>query len=290
MAPPSSGGVALLQMLGVLEKTDLAALGQGSSDHLHLLAETMKHVYADRAHHLGDPDFVEVPVDRLLSPERIDAIARDFWPSRTFPPEHYGPLVAPATDAGTQHISAVDAAGGACALTTTINNPFGSGVVVDELGVVLNDEMDDFSAAPGVPNAFGLVSSTANEIAPGKRPLSSMTPTLVLDADGRVVMVVGGSGGPQIISATLQVLTGILDFGLDAQEAVSAPRVHHQWLPDVLVVEDGVPLDVVRALEARGHVVRQGEHYSSVQVAHRLPDGTWEGGADPRKGGWPASP
>jgi gamma-glutamyltranspeptidase/glutathione hydrolase len=117
-----------------------------------------------------------------------------------------------------------------------------------------------------------------------------MTPTLVLDADGRVVMVVGGSGGPQIISATLQVLTGILDFGLDAQEAVSAPRVHHQWLPDVLVVEDGVPLDVVRALEARGHVVRQGEHYSSVQVAHRLPDGTWEGGADPRKGGWPASP
>lgn len=289
MPPPSSGGVALLQLLGVLEGYDLRALGRGSADYVHLLAEAMKHAYSDRAHHLGDPDFVEVPLERLLSAERIDGIQAAIRPTRAFAPDHYGPLLAPPADAGTAHVSAVDAEGGAAALTTTINNPFGSGVVVDALGIVLNDQMDDFAAAPGVPNAFGLVGAAANEITPGKRPLSSMTPTIVLDADGRVVVVIGASGGSQIISSTLQVLVAVLDFGLDPQEAVTVPRMHHQWVPDVLVVEPGHGPEVVRELEARGHHVTQEEHFSAVQVLVRQPDGSWAGGADPRKGGWPAA-
>jgi gamma-glutamyltranspeptidase/glutathione hydrolase len=289
MAPPSSGGVALLEALGVLDGYDLAALGHNSSDTLHLLAETFQHVYADRAHHLGDPAFVEVPVERLLSAGRRDEIRRAIWPLRTFPTESYGTRIAPPKDAGTQHISAVDADGGAVALTTTINNAFGSGVVVPGLGVVLNDEMDDFSVSPGTPNAYGLVGSEANAIAAGKRPLSSMTPTVVLDADGAVVMVVGASGGPTIISSTLQVLLDVLVFGLDAQEAVSAPRIHHQWLPAKLSVEPGIPDDVLRSLRARGHDVVVQEAYSAVQVIVRVGDG-FEGGADPRKGGWPARP
>lgn len=287
MAPPSSGGVALLEALRVLDGYDLAALGHNSSETLHLLAEVFQHVYADRAHHLGDPAFVEVPVERLLSDERRDEIRRAIYPTRTFPVEHYGSRIAPPVDAGTQHISAVDAEGGAVALTTTINNAFGSGVVVD--GVVLNDEMDDFSVAPGTPNAYGLVGTEANAIAAGKRPLSSMTPTVVLDRDGEVVLVVGASGGPTIISSTLQVLLDVLVFGLDAQEAVSAPRIHHQWLPARLSVEPGIPDDVVRSLRARGHEVVVQDAFSAVQVAVRVPGG-WEGGADPRKGGWPATP
>ncbi len=289
MAPPSSGGVALLQMLAVLDGFELEALGHNSSEHLHLLAEVMKHVYADRAHFLGDPDFVEVPTARLLAEERRDAIRRAFWPGRTFEPEHYGSRIAPPRDAGTQHISVVDARGGAVALTTTINTSFGAGVVVPELGVVLNDEMDDFSAAPGVPNAYGLVGNEANAIAPGKRPLSSMTPTIVLDEQGQVELVVGASGGSTIISATTQVLLDVLVWDMDPQEAVAAPRMHHQWIPDILRVEPGIPADVIRNLEARGHVVEVGEAISSVQVVARRA-GALEGGADPRKGGWPAAP
>jgi gamma-glutamyltranspeptidase/glutathione hydrolase len=285
MAPPSSGGVALLEALRVLDGWDLEALGHNSADTLHVLAETFQHVYADRAHHLGDPAFVEVPVARLLSDERRDEIRRAIYPSRTFPTAHYGSLIAPPSDAGTQHISVVDAEGGAAALTTTINNAFGSGVVVG--GLILNDEMDDFAVAPGVPNAFGLVGNEANAVAPGKRPLSSMTPTVVLDAEGRVVMVVGASGGPTIISATVQVLLDVLVFHLDAQEAVSAPRIHHQWVPAKLSVEPGIPDDVVRSLRARGHDVVVQDAFSSVQVVVRAGD-AWEGGADPRKGGWPA--
>jgi gamma-glutamyltranspeptidase/glutathione hydrolase len=154
-------------------------------------------------------------------------------------------------------------------------------------GLILNDEMDDFAVAPGVPNAFGLVGNEANAVAPGKRPLSSMTPTVVLDAEGRVVMVVGASGGPTIISATVQVLLDVLVFHLDAQEAVSAPRIHHQWVPAKLSVEPGIPDDVVRSLRARGHDVVVQDAFSSVQVVVRAGD-AWEGGADPRKGGWPA--
>ncbi len=289
MPPPSSGGVALLQLLSVLEGWDLEALGHNSSDYVHLLAEAMKHVFADRARHLGDPDHVSVPVKRLLSEDRISEIRRKIWPSRTFGPDYYGERLAPPKDAGTQHISVLDREGLGVALTTTINTSFGSGVVVPELGILLNNEMDDFAAAPGVPNAFGLVGGEANAVAPGKRPLSSMTPTVVLDEEGDVVLVVGASGGSTIISATLQVVIAVLDFGLDPQEAVAAPRMHHQWLPDVLWLEPGYQADVVRALEARGHETTVREGFSAVQAVHRS-GGQLLGGADPRKGGWPAGP
>ncbi len=289
MPPPSSGGVVLAQALGVLEGYDLASLGAGSSDALHLVAEALKHGFADRAHHLGDPAFVDVDVARLTSEARIGEVRRKIWPGRTFPPEHYGPPISPPRDAGTQHISVVDAAGLGVALTTTINTSFGSGVVPASLGLPLNNEMDDFATAPGVPNAFGLVGAEANAIAPGKRPLSSMTPTVVLDRDGRVVMVIGASGGSTIISATLQVYLNVVVFGMDPQEAVSAPRIHHQWMPDTLFVEPDVPADVVRNLEARGHTVDLRRAFSSVQVVVVGPDGVASAASDPRKGGLPAA-
>ncbi len=288
MPPPSSGGVVLGQALQVLEGYDLAALGHNSSDYLHLLTEVMKHGYADRAHHLGDPDFVQVPVDRLLSDARRDTIRKKIWPGRTFDPDHYGPLIAPPTDGGTQHISVIDEGGMAVALTTTINTSFGSGLVAKEAGIVLNNEMDDFAAAPGVPNTFGLVGNEANAVEPGKRPLSSMTPTVVLDGDGEVVMAIGASGGSFIISSVLQTFLNIVEFDMDPQQAVSVARVHHQWQPDQLFVEGEIPRDVRQALESRGHTLKDIGRFSSVQVVYQPDDGLLQGGADPSKGGWPA--
>lgn len=292
--PPSSGGVILLQMLAVLESFDptLAqdppVLGLGSSEYIHLLTEIMKHSYADRAHHLGDPGFVDVPVERLLSPARIAEIRGKVAMDRTHPPDFYGSPIAPPVDAGTQHIAALDARGGAAGITTTINTSFGSGVIVPSLGIVLNNQMDDFAAVPGVPNAYGLVGSEANAIAPGKRPLSSMTPTILVDPTGKVAVSVGGSGGSFIPSAVLEVVVAMVDFGLDPQEAVALPRFHHQWMPDQLMVEPGTPADVVAALRARGHAVVIREGFSAVQAV-RLDGDTRIGGSDPRKDGRPAA-
>jgi len=288
MPPPSSGGAALLQMLAVLEGHDLEALGHNSSAHVHLLAEAMKHAYADRAEFMGDPAFVEVPVDRMLDAERIAEIQASIWPTRTFERGYYGTLSALPDDAGTQHISTMDASGMAVALTTTINTSFGSQVVDPASGILLNNEMDDFVAKPGVPNAYGLIGKESNAVAPGKKPLSSMTPTIVLDAEGEVVLAVGGSGGPFIISSTLQVLSNVLDFGMDAGDAVTVPRVHHQWVPERLFVDEGIPRDVIVSLEGRGHEVDQRHFYSCVQVIVAREHGL-EGASDPRKGGWPAS-
>lgn len=288
MPPPSSGGIALGQVLRALEGVDLEGLGHNSSAYLHVLTEAMKHAYADRAHHLGDPDVVEVPVERLLSDERIAEIRAAFDPDHTLPPEAYGPPIEAPTDAGTQHLSVVDGKGGAVALTTTINMRFGAQLVPPTVGIVLNDEMDDFSAAPGVPNAYGLVGTEANAIAPGKRPLSSMTPTVVLDPTGRVELVVGASGGSTIISGTLQTLLNVLVFGMTPEDAVAAPRIHHQWQPDVLFVEPGIPRDVVVALEARGHTVDVRPGYTAVQAILVGEQRLATGGSDPRKGGRPA--
>ncbi len=287
MPPPSSGGAVLLQALAVLEGYDLQELGHSSSDHLHLLAEVFQHAYADRAAFMGDPDFVEVPVDRMLAPERILEIQRSVWPTRTWERDHYGTPTGLPEDHGTLHISVIDAAGGAAALTTTINTSFGSQVVDEKTGVLFNNEMDDFVAKPGVPNAFGLVGKESNAVAPGKRPLSSMTPTILLDPEGRVVMAVGASGGPFIISSTLQVLSNVVDFGMDPEEAVSAPRMHHQWVPELLFLDEGVPLDVQRALQSRGHELKQMPFFSSVQVVAADEHGL-SAASDPRKGGYPA--
>lgn len=287
MPPPSSGGVVLGQVLNVLEAYDLESLGHNSSAYLHLLTEAMKHAYADRAHHLGDPGFVEVDVAGLLAGARVSEVRSKIDRTQTFETAYYGPVIAPPRDGGTQHISVVDAQGLGVALTTTINTSFGSGVVVEALGIPLNNEMDDFSAAPGVANAYGLVGNAANAIAPGKRPLSSMTPTVVLDKGGQVVFVVGASGGSTIISGTLQTFLNMAVFDMDPQAAVAAARIHHQWVPDKLFVEPEIPKDVLDNLRALGHEVDVRPGYTAVQAVRRV-DGGFEGGSDPRKGGWPA--
>ncbi len=285
MPPPSSGGVVLLQVLSVLEEKTLPPAQSAAL--YHRLAEAMKHAYADRARYMGDPDRVKIPVDRLLSLKRIAAIRGDFDPTKTHPAAHYGTPRDPGTDGGTQHISALDADGLAVALTTTINTSFGSRVVGPTSGILLNNEMDDFVARPGVPNHYGLVGSEANAVAPGARPLSSMTPTVLISPDGSERIVVGASGGPFIISGTLQVILNIIDFGMDPSEAVSAPRMHHQWAPDTLFVDQGTSPDTIVRLRARGHTVEVKDFYSSVQVI-RGGAGGFVGASDPRKGGWPA--
>lgn len=289
MPPPSSGGAVLLQVLGVLEGFDLPALGHNSSEHLHLLAEAMQHAYADRAQFMGDPDFVPVPVDRMLEEERIVEIRSQIWPLRTFERGYYGSPVSIPEDSGTQHIAVIDAQGQAVALTTTINTSFGSKVIAHNSGLLLNNEMDDFVAQPGTPNAYGLIGKESNAVAPGKKPLSSMTPTLVLNPEGEVVMAIGASGGPLIISSTLQVLSNVIDFGMDPEEAVSAARMHHQWVPEVLSLEPGIPVDVQQNLQARGHQTKEWTFFSSVQLVV-VEDGVFQGAADPRKGGKPALP
>lgn len=288
MPPPSSGGVVLVQMLGVLEGYDLPAMGHNSAEYVHLVSEASKHAFADRARTMGDPDRVEVPVAALTSAERIDAVQRAIVPGRTFEPDHYGMPIDVGTDGGTLHLSTLDASGMAVALTTTINTSFGSRVVVREMGFVLNNEMDDFVARPGVPNAYGLVGSEANAVAPGARPLSSMTPTVLVSPDGGERIVVGASGGPFIITSTLQAILNIIDFDMDPAEAVSVPRFHHQWQPDLLFLDEGFTVDTTRALEARGHTLKQMPFFSSVQAIHQTGPDEMLGASDPRKGGWPA--
>jgi gamma-glutamyltranspeptidase/glutathione hydrolase len=288
MPPPSSGGAVLLQILAVLEGYDLRAMGAGSSELLHLQAEAMKHAYADRARLMGDPDRVAVPVSELLSPARILAVQRAIIPGRTFPPERYGSGVALPDDHGTQHISVIDGEGLAVALTTTVNTSFGSKVIDEKSGIVLNNEMDDFVARPGVPNAFGLVGSEANSVAAGARPLSSMSPTVLVSPDGQRRIAVGASGGPFIISSTLQAIVHVIDFGMDPSAAVSAPRIHHQWTPDTLTVDTGFSADTLQNLRARGHKIQEMPFFSAVELVSWTKGEGTEGASDPRKGGWPA--
>ncbi len=288
MPLPSSGGIILQQMLEVLEGFPIDEMDRLGPDYLHLLAETMKHAFADRAQHLGDPAFVDVDVQAILGEARVREIQTKIDFTRTFGPDYYGRPIAPPVDDGTQHISVVDEEGMGVALTTTVNTSFGSGLVPPGLGIVLNNQMDDFVAAPGVPNAFGLVGSEANAIAPGKRPLSSMSPTVLTDAEGEVVAVIGASGGSTIISAVLQVLLNMTVFDMDPQAAVSAPRMHHQWQPDALWLEPEFPTMIADALRARGHEVIVREGFSSAQAVWSEGQGGVAAGADPRKGGRPA--
>ncbi len=298
--PPSSGGIALLQMLNVLEGFDLAALGAGSSASIHRIAEAMKLAFADRAAYLGDTDFVDVPVEQLLD-EAYAARQR----ARMLPPRWRrapwtwgrdevairvpGPGLGPwpPPPGGTSHFSITDAAGNAVAVTQTVNLLYGSGLTAAGTGIVLNDEMDDFSIDLNHPNAFGLVDIRgSNAVAPGKRPLSSMTPTILLE-DGRVRMVTGSPGGPRIISTTLLTILNVVDYGMDVSEAVAAPRFHHQWEPDELRVERAIPVDVREALRRRGHHVAESErNWSSAQAIVIDPETGWHlGGSDPRSDG-----
>ena len=286
MPPPSSGGGVLIEALGILSHDNLAELGHNSPTAAHLLAETMKHVFADRATFYGDPDFVDVPLQRLLSPANTSALRKRIRATRTFDQSAYGSTLSasrPIDDHGTSHLSVMDDYGNAVACTTTINTAFGAGVAAGDTGIILNNEMDDFSAQPGVPNVYGLVGTTANAIAPGKRPLSSMTPTIVAQ-NGMAVLSLGGSGGPLIISGTLQVLLNLLAYRVDAATAVAAPRLHHQWVPPVLAVEAGVPAVTRTALARSGHAVKEVPAMAAIQVVRHVA-GFFEGAADPRKGG-----
>jgi gamma-glutamyltranspeptidase/glutathione hydrolase len=300
--PPSSGGVTLLEILNVLEGFELAPLGAGSSAAIHRIAEAMKLAFADRAVYLGDPDFAELPVAALLDPAyaarqraRIDPAwwrrAPWTWGQGERAIAVAGPGL-PLDDKGTAHISVADAAGNAVSLTETVNTPYGSLVMVPGTGILLNNEMDDFATRPGLPNAFGLVARAgANGVAADKRPLSSMAPIIVLQ-DGKLRFVAGSNGGPRIITTTLLAMLNLLDFGMDVSEAVAAPRFHHQWLPDELLLEAGNPADVVDALAARGHVVKVVDDLGGgvEAIAVDPTTGLLTGGVDPRRDGAAAGP
>jgi len=290
MPPPSSGGGVLLQILGILRHDELAAFGPNSPTFLHLLAEAMQHGFADRARFFGDPDFVHVPLADLLAPANTASVRRRIRMSGTLDHADYGSTIgrgtggrAAAVDAGTSHVSVMDADGNAVACTSTVNTAFGAMLVAGDTGIILNNEMDDFSAQPGVPNVYGLIGAEANAIAPRKRPLSSMTPTIVT-RNRQAILAAGGSGGPLIISATTEVLLNILDFNMDAATAVAAPRIHHQWTPAVLNVEPGIPPLTRQALARFGHVVKEMRDMGVVQAVRRTA-GVFEGASDPRKGG-----
>ncbi len=285
MPPPSSGGTALLQMLGMLQHFDVRAAGFGGSDGLHLLTEVMRRAYADRSRWLGDPDHYAVPVDGLLAADYVDKLAAGVDRAKKSD-------VAPGVPAGakdsddTTHFSIVDVAGNAVACTTTINSTFGASLVVDGAGFLLNNEMDDFSAKPGVPNQFGLVGGKANAIAPGKRMLSSMTPTIVTQ-DGELRLVLGAPGGGRIITAVLQVLCNVVDHRMGLEQAVRAPRIHHQWVPDEIQWEPlALSPDTRGALAGKGHTFAgRPRGIGQVFAVEVLRDGTRLGVCDHRSGG-----
>src|SRR3984893_8505419 len=253
--PPSSGGVAVCEMLQVLEAYPLGTLGFHSSDSVHLMTEAMRYAYRDRNTYLGDPAFVENPIARLLSMHHTEAIRARIQPHRAPPSSALGDDAAADEKATTTHYSVVDAKGNAVAVTYTINDDFGAKVIAGDTGFFLNDEMDDFTAKPGAANLFGLVQGKANAIAPGKRPLSSMTPTIVLK-DGKPVLVVGTPGGSRIITTVLEIIVNVIDHGMTLQEAVDAPRIHHQWLPDTLAAEPfALSADTTTALTRMGYRV-----------------------------------
>ena len=274
--PPSSGGIHVAQILNTLEHFDLGRLQrEDSSKRIHVMAEAMKLAFADRAHWLGDSDFARVPRG-LIDKGYAAGLARSVDPQRASTVPRHGLPPAWQSDIygrHTTHIAAADAAGNWVAITATVNTSFGSKVIVPGTGVVLNNEMDDFSIQPGVPNAFGLIGAENNAIAPGKRPLSSMSPTIVLK-DGRPVLTLGAAGGPKIITQVVLAIVNHLDLGMPIEEAIGVGRFHHQWSPDWLVVERTVPMETVEALEKRGHVVRRLESAGVTQAIAISPETT----------------
>lgn len=276
--PPSSGGVAMLEMLAMLEGTGYEKAGAGSAATTHYLAEVMRRAYADRAEFLGDPDFVHVPVKGLLDPKYVAGLRSTIDVGRATPSDVIGHGDAAAHESGeTTHFNVIDAEGNAVSLTYTLNGGYGNGVTVPGLGFLLNNEMDDFAAKPGSPNMFGLIQGEANAIVPHKRPLSSMTPTIVT-RDGKLYMVVGAPGGGRIINGVMQVILNVLDFGMDVQQAVDQPRLHHQWRPDIISLEHGFSPDTVALLRDMGHEVDP-DAGGVASVEALLVDGGWIQGA-----------
>jgi gamma-glutamyltranspeptidase / glutathione hydrolase len=286
MPPASSGGITLGIIANVLDGYPIDRLGWHSDASLHLVSEAMRRAFADRNHFLGDPAFVEIPQRRLLSREYAAQLRATIDREQATPSAAVRPgLVETAEPEQTTHFSVVDGFGNAVALTTTINDLYGSAVVVTGAGFLLNNEMDDFAAKPGAPNMYGLVQGEANAVAPEKRMLSAMTPTIVLDRTGRPMLVTGARGGPRIITAVFQVMSNVIDYGMDVATAVRAPRIHHQHLPDVLQYERGGLNEArIERLRGMGHTV---EPRATVGTAPTLlrRDGVWTGTADPRTGG-----
>jgi gamma-glutamyltranspeptidase/glutathione hydrolase len=281
MPPPSSGGVALIQMLNVLEGYRVDELKHNSAAYLHVLAESMQHAFADRAAHLGDPDFVHVPVRKLTAKPYAAWIRGRIAPDKTQVPPFYGYFNYQAEKGGTTHFSVIDRFGNAVACTKSVNTRFGSKLLVAQTGIVLNNEMDDFSIHPETGNVYGLIGNRANSLEPRKRPLSSMSPTIILNGN-RPELVVGAAGGPRIINATLQTIVNLLDFKMPVKQAVEAERVHHQWLPARLNIESRIAAESLKALAQRGHSIREQDALGVVQAI------TWDGSmmrgaADPRK-------
>jgi gamma-glutamyltranspeptidase/glutathione hydrolase len=287
MPPPSSGGIALIQTLNILEGFPIKDSGAGASKTIHLMAEAERRVYADRSEWLGDPDFFKVPVKGLIAKSYAEALRKSIDLNKATPSTDVKPG-KPVEFESTQttHYSVIDADGTAVTTTTTLNGSYGNGEVVPGAGFLLNNEMDDFSVKPGVPNMFGLIGGAANAIEPGKRMLSSMTPTIIA-RDNKPFLVVGSPGGSRIITTVLQVIVNVLDHGMNVQEAVDAPRFHHQWLPDYIRIErQGFPRDVVSALEAMGHKVEMQENMGDVQAIWIDPKTNVRYGAsDPRMDG-----
>ncbi len=284
MPPPSSGGVHLVQILNILEGFDLKTLGPGSATTLHLLAEAMKPAYADRATFLGDPDRVKIPVKGLTSKKYAEALRSAIDTSRARKADDIksgDPL--PFESDQTTHFSVVDAEGNAVSNTYTLNFSYGMGMVAAGTGVILNNEMDDFSAKAGAQNAYGLVGGDTNSVHPGARPLSSMTPTFLF-RDGKLVMVTGSPGGSRIITTVLQVIVNVVDFGMNIAEAVAAPRMHHQWKPDAIALEYGFSPDTLALLAARGQTLRPGTTSGSANSILITSEGI-TGASDPRQRG-----
>jgi gamma-glutamyltranspeptidase / glutathione hydrolase len=280
MPPPSSGGVLLIEMLNILEGYPSRRIGDGSADALHLEIEAMKLAYADRAAYLGDSDHVDVPLDWLISKSHAAELRGLIDPKHTHPAREQRPDIAVPGSGNTTHFSVVDRNGNAVANTYTLNLNYGLGLVAEGTGILLNDELDDFAAKPGAPNAFGLLGGTANAPAPDKRPLSSMTPTIVLK-DGKPVLVTGAPGGSRIITTVLQVVVNALDGHKPIGTAVTAPRLHHQWWPDEVLMEPGFPANKIRALTKLGHMVTAGPLFGSAHSIAVTPQGL-TGAADLR--------
>ncbi len=282
MPPSSSGGVTLAEILNILGGYD-SLPPFGSTALLHLETEAMRRAFEDRNHWLGDPDFVHMPLDRLLSPSYAAELRAQIDPTRATPTPPF--QAGPPGSTETTHYSIVDADGNAASVTTTLNNSYGSAVTVTGAGFLLNDEMDDFATAPGKPNMFGLVQGEVNAVAPGKRMLSAMTPTIVLDPAGRLFLVAGAPGGPRIITAVYHAISNVIDHHMSLAQAIEAPRGHHQALPDTLMVErGGFTSAVLDSLRAMGHGVREWGYHAYVMGIERGPRG-WVGVADPRSGG-----
>jgi len=286
MPPPSSGGAHIVQILNILEGFPIGWTGANSAETIHLMAEAMRLAYADRSEYLGDSDFVEVPLKGLTSKAYAAALRGKIDRHRATPSSTVKPgKPQPYESDQTTHFSVVDKDGNAVSSTYTINFSYGSGLVAEGTGILLNNEMDDFSAKPGVPNAYGLIGGDANAVEPGKRPLSSMSPTIVLK-DGKPFLVTGSPGGARIITTTLQVIMNVIDHGMNVAEASAAPRIHHQWLPDQLRVEEGLSPDTTALLRARGHDVSVQSAMGATQSIMIDPEtGFRLGASDPRRAG-----